>query len=82
MGNVMDSIMRSCPRGLNRALNKPQSVKGFDVGMSASAVGARERGGAMPGANNAFVEFSGVQKTYDGDTLVVKDTWILPAVSF
>ncbi|WP_183258058.1 ABC transporter ATP-binding protein [Bradyrhizobium sp. CIR48] len=27
----------------------------------------------MPGANNAFVEFSGVQKTYDGETLVVKN---------
>ncbi|WP_314964002.1 ABC transporter ATP-binding protein, partial [Bradyrhizobium cosmicum] len=27
----------------------------------------------MPGTNNAFVEFSGVQKTYDGEALVVKD---------
>ncbi|WP_407181607.1 ABC transporter ATP-binding protein [Bradyrhizobium sp. STM 3562] len=27
----------------------------------------------MPGTNNGFVEFSGVQKTYDGDTLVVKN---------
>lgn len=27
----------------------------------------------MPGTNNAFVEFSGVQKTYDGETLVVKN---------
>ncbi|MCK1479665.1 ABC transporter ATP-binding protein [Bradyrhizobium sp. 197] len=27
----------------------------------------------MTGANNAFVEFRGVQKTYDGETLVVKD---------
>ncbi|OSJ13571.1 ABC transporter ATP-binding protein [Bradyrhizobium canariense] len=26
----------------------------------------------MPGTDNAFVEFSGVQKTYDGETLVVK----------
>ncbi|MCS3765895.1 MULTISPECIES: ABC transporter ATP-binding protein [Bradyrhizobium] len=27
----------------------------------------------MPGTNDAFVEFSGVQKTYDGETLVVKN---------
>ncbi|WP_253609768.1 MULTISPECIES: ABC transporter ATP-binding protein [unclassified Bradyrhizobium] len=27
----------------------------------------------MPGANNAFVKFSDVQKTYDGETLVVKN---------
>lgn len=27
----------------------------------------------MPGTNNAFVEFAGVQKTYDGETLVVKN---------
>uniref|UniRef100_UPI00293136D0 ATP-binding cassette domain-containing protein n=1 Tax=Bradyrhizobium sp. 33ap4 TaxID=3061630 RepID=UPI00293136D0 len=29
--------------------------------------------GSMPGANNAFVKFSEVQKTYDGETLVVKN---------
>lgn len=29
--------------------------------------------GGMPSANDAFVEFSGVQKTYDGETLVVKN---------
>uniref|UniRef100_UPI00292DF28A ATP-binding cassette domain-containing protein n=1 Tax=Bradyrhizobium sp. 33ap4 TaxID=3061630 RepID=UPI00292DF28A len=27
----------------------------------------------MPGLNNAFVKFSEVQKTYDGETLVVKN---------
>ncbi|MET4046244.1 ABC-type Fe3+/spermidine/putrescine transport system ATPase subunit, partial [Bradyrhizobium sp. RT6a] len=27
----------------------------------------------MPGTSDAFVEFSEVQKTYDGETLVVKN---------
>ncbi|WP_407119492.1 ABC transporter ATP-binding protein [Bradyrhizobium sp. LMG 9283] len=27
----------------------------------------------MPGTNNAFVQFSNIQKTYDGETLVVKN---------
>ncbi|MFK4654186.1 ABC-type Fe3+/spermidine/putrescine transport system ATPase subunit [Bradyrhizobium japonicum] len=27
----------------------------------------------MPGTNNAFLKFSGVQKTYDGETLVIKN---------
>ncbi|MDE5466165.1 polyamine ABC transporter ATP-binding protein [Bradyrhizobium sp. CSS354] len=39
----------------------------------ASARRAGEGRASMPGTNNAFVEFSGVQKTYDGETLVVKD---------
>ncbi|APG14941.1 spermidine/putrescine ABC transporter ATP-binding protein [Bradyrhizobium japonicum] len=34
---------------------------------------AEKEKGVMPGANNAFVQFCGVQKTYDGETLVVKN---------
>lgn len=38
-----------------------------------SARGAGEGSGSMPGTNNAFVEVLGVQKTHDGETLVVED---------
>ncbi|MGY3361784.1 ABC-type Fe3+/spermidine/putrescine transport system ATPase subunit [Bradyrhizobium sp. GM0.4] len=50
------------------AVNKVR--RDLAVASSASAPGTR---GAMPDANNAFVKFSDIQKTYDGETLVVKN---------
>ncbi|NOJ44569.1 polyamine ABC transporter ATP-binding protein [Bradyrhizobium sp. WSM 1791] len=72
--------MRAYPYDLDRARKKLQSIKrNIVVWSSTSAAGAGASGctgegrGSMPGMDNAFVKFSGVQKTYDGETLVVKN---------
>ncbi|WP_407114670.1 hypothetical protein [Bradyrhizobium sp. LMG 9283] len=75
--------------GFNRALAKLQAltrVQSFKKEHHDPVVGnaavAREASGsarAMPGTNNAFVQFSNIQKTYDGETLVVRiSTWRSP----
>ncbi|MGY4230155.1 putative spermidine/putrescine transport system ATP-binding protein [Bradyrhizobium sp. USDA 4503] len=43
------------------------------VAMAGARGDTVEGRGSMPGMNNAFVKFSDVQKTYDGETLVVKN---------
>ncbi|MGY4426181.1 putative spermidine/putrescine transport system ATP-binding protein [Bradyrhizobium sp. JR6.1] len=70
--------MQGDPCDLDRVRKTLQSVKqeyrGLVVGGAAEAGETPEPvRGTMPGMNNAFVRFSGVQKTYDGETLVVKD---------
>ncbi|WP_245266718.1 ATP-binding cassette domain-containing protein, partial [Bradyrhizobium sp. WSM1743] len=65
-------------RGFDRALNNMQSVKiqhrGLAVVGGASMQQAPGPGrGTMPDADNAFVKFSDIQKSYDGEALVVKN---------
>ncbi|MGY4408330.1 putative spermidine/putrescine transport system ATP-binding protein [Bradyrhizobium sp. LB7.1] len=71
-------LLKACPGGLNFALKRIQDVnkghRGLVAGDGASAAQVSGAGrGAMPDANSAFVKFSDIQKTYDGETLVVKN---------
>ncbi|MET2832884.1 ABC transporter ATP-binding protein [Mesorhizobium shangrilense] len=55
-----------------QGLEKPQGSDSLPVGdapLAAQAPGSVKQ----IGANAAFVKFSGIQKTYDGETLVVRD---------
>ncbi|MET4279527.1 putative spermidine/putrescine transport system ATP-binding protein [Bradyrhizobium sp. F1.2.2] len=66
-----ERVMQASP-----LLRRPSAHKGALRGpaVRGGAVGVhRENEGVMPATDDAFVRFSDVQKTYDGETLVVKN---------
>ncbi|MVT76413.1 polyamine ABC transporter ATP-binding protein [Bradyrhizobium cajani] len=70
--------MQAWPCGFNRELNTMQSLKmqhhALPVGGGALARQASEPGRAsLSDSGDAFVRFSDIQKTYDGEALVVKN---------
>lgn len=71
-------VIQACSGDRDRALTMLQFVnkRHHDPVVGDLAVAGEAPGparGTMPDASNAFVKFSGVQKTYDGETLVVKN---------
>lgn len=67
-------LMQASP---DSALNRVQPVKkehrGLLLGGAPAGQASGRARGAMPDADNAFVKFSDIQKTYDGEALVVKN---------
>lgn len=70
-------LMEVDSHDLDRAREKLQFVKEHSgLVVSGAAIAGEARGpgrGSMSATGNAFVKFSDVQKTYDGETLVVKN---------
>ncbi|TWB46996.1 putative spermidine/putrescine transport system ATP-binding protein [Bradyrhizobium sacchari] len=67
-------FVKADPYDLGLAREKSRVVKKGQGSLMVGAVAGGGPGrGAMPGTDKAFVKFSEVQKTYDGETLVVKN---------